>query len=136
MSPKNQLSRAGNKLNTQVSTHFVLSCYISLSQLHEYTKLNLSETIHYKVNTTHEDERRTLRQLCKRLYKGHKMARQHSKAQRRIPYPYKDSGDQRHRTQTHMNSLVLRPLGPLEIVASSPCSIPLTFPWNRWLQAS
>jgi len=64
------------------------------------------------------------------------MARQRSSEQRRIPHPYQDSGDQRHRTQTYMNSSVLRPLGPLEIEAISTCSRPLTYPWNRWLQAS
>jgi len=110
-------------LNFASYTSIRLLCY------NTYTRLIFAK-IYTQVNTTHEDERRTLRQLCKLLYKGHKIARQHSKAQRRIPYPYKDSGDQRHRTQTCMNSSVLRPLGPLEIVVGSPCR-PLTYPRNR-----
>jgi len=108
--------------------------HLLVTRLYDYfvtTRIRdwISSKIYTEVNTTHEDERRTLRQLCKRLY-GHKIARRHSKAQRRIPHPYKDSGDQRHRTQTYMNSSVLR---PLEIEVGSPCSRPLTYPWNRWL---
>jgi len=143
--PEEPTVTCGESTQTQ-STHILVLLLLVLhhllvTRLYDYFVTThiwdwISSKIYTQVNTTLEDERRTLRQRCKRLYKGHQIARQHSKAQRRIPYPYKDSGDQRHRTQTYMNSSVLRPLGPLEIVASSPCSRPLTYPWNRWLPAS
>jgi len=133
----NQLKRRAFIFSSSILCSSSLAGYTTIRRLcyNTYTRLDFAK-IYTQVNTTHEDERRTLRQLCKRYYKGHKIACQHSKAQRRIPHPYKDSGDQRHRTQTYMNSSVLWPLGPLEIEASSPCSRPLTYPWNRWLQAS
>jgi len=69
---------AGNTTQTQ-STHilvlllFVLH-HLLVTRLYDYTLLqHIYETeFHPKytqVNTTREDERRTLRQLCKRLYK-------------------------------------------------------------------
>jgi len=66
--------------------------------------------------TLHEDERRTLRQLCKRLYKGQdgtsaqQSTATHSSSLQGLWRRRTVSYDQRHRTQTYMNSSVLHPL--------------------------
>ena len=119
-----------------------LASYTSTTSLLQHIYETEFDPKYTQVNTTREDERRTLRQLSKRLYKGqdgssaqqstvtHSLSLQGLWRQQTVAY------EQRHRTQIYMNSWVLRPLGSPEIEASSPCSRPLTYPWNRWLRAS
>jgi len=144
VSSDESLEHAGNTTQTAEHSYFSssslcsssLSSYTSIRLLcyNTYTRLNFIRNIHKLTLHTKTREERCASYAS--AYIRDKMARQRSSKQRHIPHPYKDSGDQRHRTQTYMNSSVLRLLGPLEIEASSPCSRPLTYSWNRWLQAS
>jgi len=135
------------KLAQMQSTHiyvllFVLPTVIRYTSRHLlcYTTHTLdwiSSKIYTHKLTLNEDERITLRQLCKRLCKrqdgtsAQQQTATHSSSLRGLWRPATPHTDIRY-----MNNSVLRLLGPLEIEASSPCSRPLTYPWNRWLQAS
>ena len=100
---------------------------IRLVRYNTYTRLNFIRNIHkLTLHTKTREERCT---SYASAYIRDKMARQHSKAQRRIPLSLQGlwrrrtvAYEQRHSTQTYTNSSVLRLLGPLEIEASSPCS--------------
>ena len=76
--PKRTTETGGKLAQTQSSHIQVLLLFVLhhllVTRLYDYTLLqHIYETeFHPKytqVNTTHEDERRTLRQLCKRLYR-------------------------------------------------------------------
>ena len=103
---------------------------IRLVRYNTYMRLNFIRNIHKLTRHTKTREE-PLRQLCKRFYKGQdgSSAQQstatHSSSLQGLWRRQTVAYEQRHHTQTYMNSSVLRLLGPLEIEASSSCSRPV-----------